>query len=148
MQSQIPMRLPQSEFVYEALVEVGAVRSLGHGPLGERRIIDITGGQFEGERLSGKVLPGGADRQLWRSDGVRQLEALYEMQTHDGAVITVLNKVLIHAPDGAARYAFSHVQLTAPVGPYDWINQRMFVGTLDSLMPARAAVVVRGYQLV
>ena len=44
--------------------EVGAIAT------GNRRVIDITGGTFEGERMRGKVLAGGADYQLVRSDGV------------------------------------------------------------------------------
>ena len=37
-----------------------------------RRVMTVSGGYFKGERLSGKVLPGGADRQLIRRDGGTQ----------------------------------------------------------------------------
>lgn len=59
---------------------------LAQGRLGERRIIPIVGGIFARPRIKGKVLPGGADRQLVRSDGAHVLNALYELQTDDGAV--------------------------------------------------------------
>ena len=68
---------------------------LGPSPLGQRFLIDIAGGSFEGPQLKGIVLPGSADRQLLRSDGVKELDALYEMQTDDGAVITVHKRVLV-----------------------------------------------------
>ena len=37
-------------------------QELGDTPPGRRRIIRIAGGSFRGERLSGRVLPGGAGK--------------------------------------------------------------------------------------
>lgn len=51
---------PHLEFVMEARVTVGAVLDIGRAPAGERRIIPITGGAFDGPGLRGRVLPGGA----------------------------------------------------------------------------------------
>jgi hypothetical protein len=82
---EIPIVLPGTEFVYEAVFDLQPVMMLGQGPLGERRIIPISGGVFAGPRIKGKVLPGGADRQLVRTDGAHILNALYELQTDDGA---------------------------------------------------------------
>jgi Protein of unknown function (DUF3237) len=93
--SEIPIVLPRTEFVYEAVFDLEPVMMLGQGPLGERRIIPISGGVFAGPRIKGKVVPGGADRQLIRGDGAHMLNALYELQADDGAVITVNNRVLI-----------------------------------------------------
>ena len=58
---------PKLERLFHAVVEIGAPISVGMTPLGERRIIPITGGHFEGEQLAGEVLPGGADWQLVRA---------------------------------------------------------------------------------
>ena len=69
--SEFPIVLPKSEFVYEALFYLEPVMMLGQGPLGERRIIPIVGGVFAGPRIKGKVLPGGADRQLVRQDSAK-----------------------------------------------------------------------------
>lgn len=141
------VQAPRVMLVYEATVDVAAPRSLGPGPLGERRIVDIVGGAFEGPRLRGRVLPGGADRQLLLPDGVRWLEALYEMETDDGAVLTVHNDVRIVERPGQARYAFSHVKVTAPHGPHAWLNETVLVGTLHPLLPARHAVLISVFQL-
>jgi hypothetical protein len=138
---------PEARFAWEAQVDIGERQSLGHGPRGERFIVPILGGRFEGPRLRGTVLPGGADRQLLRADGVKELDALYELQTDDGAVITVRNRVLIDESATPGRYARSVLQLSAPAGPHDWLNRRVFVGTLHSLRPARAAVCIRVYEL-
>ncbi len=146
LEPNVPLVLPRGEFVWEALVELAPTLAMGDGPLGERRMVPITGGVFAGPRIRGRVLPGGADRQLVRRDGVRRLEALYEMQAEDGAIITVLNKVVVAPREGAEDYRFSTVEVTAPDGPHAWLNRLAFVGTLHSLRP-RQAVLVRVYSL-
>ncbi|NGM23098.1 DUF3237 domain-containing protein [Roseomonas stagni] len=146
LEPNVPLVLPRSEFVWEALVELAPTLAMGEGPLGERRMVPITGGVFAGPRIRGRVLPGGADRQLVRRDGVRRLEALYEMQAEDGAIITVLNKVVVAPVQGGEDYRFSTIEVTAPDGPHAWLNRLAFVGTLHSLRP-RMAVLVRVYSL-
>jgi len=147
--ASVPLVPPRTEFVYEATVDIAPTVPLGDSPLGERRIVPITGGTIEGPDIRGKVLPGGADRQLIRKDGVRRLDALYEMQAEDGAILTVRNQVLI-APGsgGAPDYRFSNLDITAPEGPHAWLNRLVFVGTLHSLRPGREAVLVRVFKLV
>jgi hypothetical protein len=147
MADVVPLVLPKTEFVYEAIVELAPTVPLGDSPPGERRMVPITGGAFEGPNLRGKVLPGGADRQLVRKDGARVLNALYEMQTDDGAILTVHNKVLIHEEKDRPRYAFSTLDITAPEGPHGRLNRLVFVGTLNSLRP-RPAVLIRAYKVV
>ena len=145
---RIPMRYPRTEFIYEAVVDVGPAVDLGVGPSGQRRMVSITGGTFEGPRMRGKVLAnGGMDRQLIRPDGVKRLDALYEMQTDDGAILTVRNQVVVDETL-TPRYAFSAIELTAPDGPYAWLNRVQIVGTLNSLRPERNAVVIRAFKLV
>jgi hypothetical protein len=145
----IPMVLPQTEFVYEAIVDIDPAIQLGMSPYGDRRIVPITGGTFEGiNGLKGKVMNGGADRQLVRRDGSVNLDAVYELQTHDGVIISVRNKVLsIPATDKKPRYAFSNIDLTVADGPYGWLNNGIYVGTLNSLRPARNAVVIRVFKV-
>jgi hypothetical protein len=142
--------VPRTEFVYEAIVDIGKVIPLGQSPFGERRMVPITGGSFEGPGLRGTVVAGGADRQLVRRDGALALDALYELQTHDGVLISVRNKVLIrpHKDAQPGRYAFSALEIVAPDGPYGWLNDYIYVGTLTSLMPAKPAVVIRVYRVL
>lgn len=138
---------PVSRLAWEALVTIGPRQALGRSPAGERFLVPILGGSvrggFDGHVLQGQVLSGGADRQLLRPDGILELDALYEMQLDDGAVLTVHNRVLIDAPPGGARYAFSQVKVVAPEGPHAWLNRHVFVGTLHPLARERRAVLVR-----
>jgi len=138
-----PIALP----VYEAIVDVAPTIDLGHGPLGWHRLVNITGGEFEGPRLRGRVLPGGADRQLIRPDGVRLLDALYEMQTDDGTVLTVHNRVKVIEHPGGEREALSHLDITAPAGPHGWLNDAVLVGRASALLAHRQAVRICVYQL-
>src|SRR5262245_3759248 len=89
---------PKLEPLFRAVVDIAAPISVGMTPLGERRIIPITGGHFEGERLAGTVLPGGADWQLVRADGSALLEARYTLRTQDGAFVYVRNRGVRSGP--------------------------------------------------
>ena len=90
--------LPQLDFVFAANVTVDAPLDLGDVAKGGRRIVPITGGDFSGPRVRGEVLPGGADWQVLRGDGVAELEARYTLRTDDGALIYVRNHGLRHGP--------------------------------------------------
>ena len=68
----------------------GAILPLGRSLFGERRVGYVTGGRFEGERLSGDIAPGGGD---WSSTGevpggaAGTFDARSVWRTHDGALI-------------------------------------------------------------
>ena len=87
----------------KAEITLQAPLELGDTPLGRRRIIGITGGRFSGERLSGRVLAGGADWQVIRADGVADLDARYTLETSDGALIYVRNRGYRHGPADIIR---------------------------------------------
>jgi hypothetical protein len=89
---------PKLEFIFDAQATVGAPLDLGDVAKGGRRIVPITGGDFAGPDLRGAVLPGGADWQILRGDGVAELEARYTLSTDDGALIYVRNLALRHGP--------------------------------------------------
>lgn len=133
--------------VWTAQIDIGEKQSLGRGPLGQRDLVPILGGHFEGPTLRGQVLPGGADRQWRRPDGMRELDALYEMQCDDGTVLTVRNRVLVDDTRPGDRYARSVVQVLTPEGPHAWLTRRILVGALDSLRPECQAVQVIVYSL-
>ena len=140
---------PSTRLLWEALVDIAPRVDLGTGPLGPRGIVPILGGTFRGgpgfEAFSGVVLPGGADRQQTRPDGARELDALYEMQVQDGAILTVRNRVVIDETGPGPRYALSRIAVTAPAGPWAWLSRRMILGTLQSARPMREAVLIRGW---
>ena len=97
--------LPTLKPLYTSRIDIAAPLDLGKGPRGHRRIINILGGAFSGPRLSGRVLPGGADWQVLRSDGVVEVSARYTLETDDGALIYISNRGLRHADDQSRRAA-------------------------------------------
>ena len=144
-----PAIAPVTRLVWEAVADIDERRDLGMGPGGARGIVAVLGGEFRGgpgfERFHGTILPGGADRQLVRPDGVKELDALYEMQVHDGTILTIRNRVMIDESLPGGRYALSRIHVTAPQGPWEWLNRRLFLGTLESARPQREAVIIRGW---
>ncbi len=84
--------------VFQIHAELAGIMNLGHTPYGERRIIDILGGTVMGPRLNGRVLPGGADWQIIRSDGATDIQARYTIETDSGARILVSSEGLRHGP--------------------------------------------------
>jgi hypothetical protein len=89
---------PRLEFAFEVRAEVANPTVVGPLPTGTRRIIDILGGTFQGPKLKGKLLPGGADWQLIRDDGFTEIDARYTLQTDTGHLIYVSNVGIRHAP--------------------------------------------------
>jgi hypothetical protein len=86
------------EPIFRMQVEVADPLLLGPTPYGERRIVQILGGRVEGPRLSGRILPGGADWQIIRSDGVADLTARYTIESDAGARIYVRSDGMRHGP--------------------------------------------------
>ena len=130
------------EPLLKADITLAPPQELGESPLGRRRIINITGGSFRGERLSGKVLPGGADWQVIRSDGVADLDARYTLETSDGALIYVHNHGYRHGPAevikdlslGKEMDPSLYYMRTTPLfetgdARYAWLNRLICVGT-------------------
>jgi hypothetical protein len=86
------------EPIFSIHAELEAVLNLGRTPYGERRVIGITGGTVRGARLNGRILPGGADWQIVRSDGAADISARYTIETDAGARILVSSDGLRHGP--------------------------------------------------
>jgi hypothetical protein len=89
---------PGLRLLYTSSIDIAAPLDLGEAPYGRRRVINITGGRFAGPRLSGRILPGGADWQIVRADGIVEVDARYTLETNDGALIYISNWGLRHGP--------------------------------------------------
>jgi hypothetical protein len=147
-----------TEFVFEARVKVDKPLVIGDSSHGLRRIIPITGGTVTGPALSGRVIPGGADWQFVRPDGVLDISAKYTLETSDGVFILVDNRGIRHAPPAvlermskgemvpASEYYFrTSAQFEAPLGSkYEWMNRAVFVGVGERLPDA---AVIRFYRV-
>ena len=92
------MPLVSEQPIFTIRSPLGDIQKLGHTPYGERRIINILGGTVAGPKLNGKILPGGADWQIVRTDGVVHLQARYTAETDTGGRILIDAEGYRHGP--------------------------------------------------
>ena len=132
---------PELEFIFEASGSLAVPIPFGETYEGQRRVIPILEGRFEGPQIRGKIITAGAaDWQFTRPDNVTQAEATYALQTDDGVYIQVQNYGLRHGPEDVMRrlaageevdpgeyYFRANPRFKAPTGPYDWLNKSIFV---------------------
>ena len=128
-QTYPPKDTPQLEFALQLRVTIDGAYTVGETRNGRRIVI----GTFEGPRLKGTVIPGGADYQLANADATRtELEAIYSIKTDDGIYIHVRNKGLVvdgKDAQGQPYYYFKAApQFEAPKDSrYAWLNDALFV---------------------
>jgi hypothetical protein len=149
--------MPSLQLLYTSTIGIAAPLDLGKAPHGLRRIIAITGGAFSGPRLSGRILPGGADWQVLRSDGIVEVDARYTLETHDGALIYVSNWGLRHGPpevirrlgageqvDPAEYYFRTTPRFETGAAQYAWLNGMVAVAVGERRADA---VIITAYEL-
>lgn len=107
--------------------------------------IPITGGNFAGPGIKGRVVPGGADWQFVRPDGVIDIHAKYTLETDDGVLIMVdIRGVRRAFPAVMERLSKGHsvptgeyyfrtvAQFEAPLGSrHEWLNRAAFVSVAE-----------------
>ena len=73
-------RLPACCHVADLAVRVAEPLEIGRIAGNLRRVIPIASGEVFGPRIRARCLPGGADFQMMRADGVTDLEARYVIE--------------------------------------------------------------------
>ena len=128
-----PQNTPQLEFALQLKVTLGEAYTCGETQHGQRTIIPITGGTFEGPNIKGTIINGGADYQLNnKATGRTELEAIYCIKTDDGVNIHVRNRGIINSgkdEQGNPTFYFKAApQFEAPAdSKYAWLNNAIFV---------------------
>jgi hypothetical protein len=137
----------ETRYVFTITALIGSVTTAGEIGTGVRRIIPIHGGEvkgpgLEGEGLSGKVCPFGADFQIIRPNELIELEAKYAFETDDGAIVYVENRGIRFGPlellqklkrgepvDPALIYFRTHPRFETGDENYRWLMQHIFVAS-------------------
>jgi hypothetical protein len=125
---------------FDIAARVSAPIEIGHISGNLRRVIPVEGGDVLGPRVRGKVLPGGADFQIMRADGVTELEARYVIETDDGALIYVENRGLRSGPpelmerlrrgetvDPVLIYFRATPRFETAAPAYEWLMRSVFI---------------------
>jgi hypothetical protein len=105
-------------------VTLSPSQSVGASKRGPRNIIPITGGELRG-RITGVVLPGGADYQLLAAPAT--IDARYLWETTDGEVIIVRN--------GGAFGSLVPTFEVRTDSPYAWLNTGLFLSSNPGMAP-------------
>ena len=136
-QVETPKETPQLEFAMQLRVTIDEAYSCGETQHGQRTIIPITGGTFEGPKIKGTILSGGADYQLANKTLDRtELEAIYCIKTDDGVCIHVRNKgIIVNGKDEEGKPSFYFKcapQFEVPAdSKYAWLNNALFICSPD-----------------
>lgn len=128
--------------LFTLTLHAAGVQAIGATPNGNRRIGLVAGGSFQGERLRGTVLPGGADWIIVRPDGATALDVRIVLQTDDGAAIGMTYRGMRHGPqavmermnrgetvDPSEYYFRTSVAFETAAAKYDWLNRIIAIGT-------------------
>jgi hypothetical protein len=127
----------KSRHLFNISITLHPVQEVGITPAGQRRIFPVSGGEFRGERLQGKVLPhAGSDLLLIRCDGSAQQDVRMTLLTDDDALILMTYRGVRHGPpDVIARLGrvepvdpSEYYLRTAPFfetasSKYEWLNR-------------------------
>ncbi len=96
-------------------------------PQGSRMLIDVTGGSFKGERLSGTVVSPAGDWVTLRADGSIKLDVRLILKTDDDAMIYIsYNGIGLFGEDGLK--ARSAPLFETGDERYAWLNTIQGVG--------------------
>lgn len=150
MSDQTDPFAPQFEFALEVRLcfrPLPKVKDMPSG--GDRGMVMLEGGEFEGPDLSGVALPGsGGDFCLFRPDGVLVGDARYMLQERDGSVFMLSTRAYIWGRSPAVMEKFERVAhglsteqvmpdevyfrtmttFEAPTGKHDWLARHAFLG--------------------
>lgn len=131
-----------AEFLMQLAVDVGEPVSMGEAPQGERRVVAILGGRFEGPALRGAILPG-ADWQLMRRDGVLEIDARYALRDERGGIVQVLSQGYRHGPPGVLA-ALGRGEAVDPAGYFFRTVMRFETGDAQLAWLNRVIAVATG----
>jgi len=87
-----------AEPIFAIRCELANILDLGAGPFGHRRVVNLLGGTVSGAKLSGRVVPGGADWQIMAADGALDIHARYTIESDAGALIQVDSRGVRNGP--------------------------------------------------
>jgi hypothetical protein len=124
------------EPIFRIHADLGEIVDVGTTPYGGRRTVEILGGRVEGTRFKGRILSGGSDWQIIRTDGVADIQARYVIETDTGARVLVRSDGLRHGPaevlqliargekvDPSLYYFRTVMRFEASDPSLDWLNR-------------------------
>ncbi|MEI3614404.1 DUF3237 domain-containing protein [Pseudogracilibacillus sp. SO30301A] len=131
---------PHLSFLCDMELTVENAHLPGKTPIGERRIIRVTGGKLRGEKLNADVIPGGDDWIIVQEDGTIIQDVRILLETDDKELIlmsyrgvrTGPEEVLNRLDKGKNVNPKEYYFRTAPIFEaaalkYNWLNKKIFI---------------------
>lgn len=132
----------ETEFLFDLHILAAAPVELGPATGATRRVVAITGGRFEGPKLKGRVLPGGADWITALADGSMLLDVRLMLETDDGARLGMAYTGMRRGPpevlarlargeavDPALYYFRTAGRFETAAEPYRWLADHIILAT-------------------
>lgn len=120
---------------------VDAPTLIGPTPVGTRQIFSVTGGTFDGDRVSGVILPPGGEWLLDAGDGFGQVDVRLLLRTDDDVPIYMrytglmdFNEVVQgklaagQSTEFGDNHFLTHVRFECADERYAWLTRVMAVG--------------------
>jgi hypothetical protein len=121
------------EFLFKLRASTDAPHPVGRGPKGNRLIVAVTGGDFEGPRLRGSIETPGGDWVTIQGGGVVRLDVRVQMKTDDGAeILCTYTGIGRTQSDGTLQIRTSPLFETGDER-YAWLNDLQAVGIGNSV---------------
>ncbi|MBE1554306.1 DUF3237 domain-containing protein [Sporosarcina limicola] len=133
---------PNLTFTFDLELVVEKAHLPGKTPMGNRRIIRIESGHFNGEHVKGKVIPGGDDWITVREDGTIIQDVRILLCTDDNDLIMMSYRGIRTGSKGVLARLDNNEDVnreeyyfrTNPIfetasEKYDWMNKKVFVST-------------------
>jgi Protein of unknown function (DUF3237) len=100
-------------------------QNVGSTPRGRLTIFPIVGGSFEGDRLRGTVLTGGADWATATPHGAFELDLRATLETDDGALIHL---TFTGVRDDSRQYLRTLPRFETAAPQYEFLNRLLAIG--------------------
>lgn len=120
----------EAEFIMKIHVQCKKDMEVKDDGSGYQRVIPIIGGTIEG-KISGTVVPGGADWNTQLKNGVARAFAKYLLKTNDGFYIAIENEGKIAEGQDTFIKTSPRFQVDSS-SKYAWLNSGVYVGTLSA----------------
>ena len=126
-------------------VDTKASQTIGRIKKATRLIVPIASGHFSGDKLNGKILPGGADWVLLRDDGVMEIDVRLVLETIESALIYLTYQGRFIASESV----MAQMQAGEKISPDEYslaVTARFESGHPDFLWVNDAIVIATGNQ--
>lgn len=135
-----PPAAPVPRLALQVRIRLGEPVIIGRIADGVRRIVPILGGTFDGEELSGEILPFGGDWQIVRESGRIDLDARYTLRTDRNELLYVNNlgsryvgveaaaRLMVgETIDQTGARSHGHMRIETAAERLRWMNDRLFI---------------------